>query len=97
MQRSNKEVEKFYSSRIWKKTRETYRIYKHRICERCGGAGRIVHHKKYITIENINDYNITLGFNNLELLCYKCHNEEHLANNNLFDEEGQLIPPTKEG
>lgn len=39
--------------------------------------GYIVHHKHYIDMSNIWDTDITLDFNNLELLCIDCHNKEH--------------------
>jgi hypothetical protein len=87
----------FYKSSGWKRCRDSY--YKHcfGLCERCPSPGRIVHHKEYITPHNINDPNITLDFNNLELLCQDCHNKEHFEKYNLlrngltFDEEGNLI------
>lgn len=51
--------------------------------------GYIVHHKSYIDISNIYDTNITLNFNNLELLCIDCHNKEHFAEN-IFDADGNI-------
>ena len=42
--------------------------------------GIIVHHKKHITPENINNPRVTLSFDNLELLCARHHNEEHKSN-----------------
>lgn len=52
------------------------------LCERCLKKGlivpgEIVHHKVYISPDNINDPAITLNPNNLELLCRDCHAEEH--------------------
>lgn len=52
--------------------------------------GYIVHHKVYINKNNIWDTDITLDFNNLELLCIDCHNKEHFAQNQFMD--GELIP-----
>ena len=52
--------------------------------------GYIVHHKNYINTRNINDANITIDFNNLELLCLDCHNKEHFEKN-IFDATGELI------
>lgn len=37
----------------------------------------IVHHKTYISIDNVTDPQILTDFNNLELLCRPCHEEEH--------------------
>jgi len=98
MQRENEAVNKFYKSKAWRKTRESYIAYRHGMCERCPSAGVIVHHKTYITTENINNPDITLNFNNLELLCRKCHNKEHMKEESSFefDDDGNLIPPTSD-
>jgi 5-methylcytosine-specific restriction endonuclease McrA len=88
---------KFYKSSSWRKCRESYFNFKHGLCERCQGPGKIVHHKKYITPDNINDPDITLNFRNLELLCQDCHNREHHERNSptvegvMFDSNGDLI------
>ena len=74
---------------------------KNYICERCGEAACIVHHKKHINPRNINDPEITLNWNNLEALCQSCHNKEHLGKGGAcksglqFDEQGELVekPP----
>jgi len=97
MQRANKQVERFYKSKAWQKTRNTYIIYKNGKCERCESAGVIVHHKFYITAQNINDPNITLNFDNLELLCRQCHNKEHFKDDYEyeFDELGNLVVPPR--
>lgn len=79
MQRSNPDVFKFYHSTQWLKVRKAYKLYRHNICERCGGVGYIVHHKKYINSSNIFNPDVTLNFDNLELLCLDCHNAEHIA------------------
>ncbi|HIE8455418.1 TPA: HNH endonuclease [Bacillus cereus] len=90
-------AKKFYKSTAWKKCRDSYFKFRHGLCERCTDPGKIVHHKNYITPENINDPEITLSFNNLELLCQDCHNREHHEKNSpvvegvMFDENGDLI------
>lgn len=88
----------FYKSAAWENCRAAFIVAKFGICERCGKAGSIVHHKTYITPENINDPSITLDWDNLELLCQDCHNKEHLGNHEevlaeglTFDETGQLV------
>ena len=89
-------AEAFYRSKAWKQCRRAFFIAKHGICERCGGPGKIVHHKIYLTPQNINDPNVTLNFDNLELLCQECHNREHhemepVADGLRFDENGDLM------
>ncbi|QSX06447.1 HNH endonuclease [Sedimentibacter sp. zth1] len=59
----------FYKSKEWRQCRNSYFIYKHGICERCGELGKIVHHKIYINKNNIIDPEVTLNFSNLILLC----------------------------
>ena len=54
---------------------------------------RIVHHRKYITPDNINDPLVTLSFGNLEGICDEHHNKEHKAAKARysFDKDGNLI------
>src|SRR5690606_217889 len=87
---------KFYLSRERKKTREAYTRLRHGLCERCGAGGKIVHHKIYLTPENIWDPAVTLNFENLELLCQECHNREHhetvpAADGLRFTADGDLV------
>ncbi|WML38694.1 HNH endonuclease [Neobacillus sp. OS1-2] len=90
-------AKKFYKSKAWKKCRTSYFASKYGLCERCAGPGKIVHHVKYITPENITDPNITLNHGNLELLCQDCHNKEHHERYNatayglMFDINGDLV------
>ena len=97
-------AESFYHSQAWHKCRRAY-LSSHTLCERCLSKGeivpaKIVHHKNYITPENISDANIILNFNNLEALCQDCHNVEHhgeeVIHNYLFDVDGQPVarPPS---
>lgn len=53
----------------------------------------IVHHKKKLTPENINDPAVALSFDNLELLCDEHHNRQHKAKAKryTFDAKGNLI------
>lgn len=86
----------FYKSKAWRECRDAYYASKYGLCERCGNPGKIVHHKIYLTPENINDPNISLNWDNLELLCQHCHNIEHhggqiTAEGLAFDENGDLI------
>ena len=52
------------------------------LCERCLSHGIIkpgdeVHHIMRLSLENINNPEITTNFDNLELLCSSCHYAEH--------------------
>lgn len=89
-------AERFYKSKAWRECRDAYFVSKHGLCERCGGPGKIGHHKIYLTPQNINDPDVALNFENLELLCQDCHNQEHhgsdaVADGLMFDEEGNLV------
>ena len=87
----------FYNSKAWRRLSASYKKQVHGICERCGEAGTEVHHKIHLTPSNINDPNITLNRSNLELLCYKCHQNEHYRKKKItqddvcFDEYGDVI------
>lgn len=88
----------FYTSAAWRRVQAAYMESKCYLCERCGRPARVVHHKIYITPQNINDPNITLNFDNLESLCQDCHTNEHLgkgepiASGLQFTESGDIIP-----
>lgn len=88
----------FYNSKAWQRTRDAYISSKFGICERCGQPNsKQVHHKKWLTPDNINDPEITLSFDNLELLCDVCHQKEHHEKYSAtvwglrFDENGDLV------
>lgn len=90
-------AEWFYKSTMWQQVRDYYYAKQFGICERCGRPGKIVHHKKYLTPKNINNPEVSMGENNLELLCQDCHNKEHMKKNGacshgfVFDANGDLI------
>lgn len=79
-------IEQFYTSWKWRKCKKAFAKSKGNLCERCLKRGKInpgtkekpleAHHKIPLTDENINDPNITLNWDNLELLCKQCHDEE---------------------
>jgi len=91
-------AESFYSSRAWKECRESYLVSQHYLCERCNDVAKVVHHKKYLTSNNISDPFVSLAHNNLEALCQDCHNREHHGNKReridlgyRFDEAGNIV------
>ena len=83
----------FYKSAAWLRCRDSYIRSVGGLCERCYAkglirAGVIVHHKCYISPENINDPTVTLNYDNLELLCQECHNNEHFEQKKRFFVDG---------
>ena len=74
----------FCKSKAWQKCRAGYIKSVGGLCERCLMRGLIVpgvivHHKCYLTPDNIDDTSVTLNWDNLECLCQECHNREHLG------------------
>lgn len=72
----------FYKSKAWQRCRSGYIKSVGGLCERCLAEGRIVpgvivHHKIYVTPENINEPSVILNWDNLELLCREHHEQEH--------------------
>ena len=71
-------AESFYKSKAWQHCRNSYAQSRHGLCERCMSRGLyspgvIVHHKIHLTPDNIDRPDITMDWNNLELLCRDCH------------------------
>ncbi|WP_196606507.1 HNH endonuclease [Pectinatus frisingensis] len=87
----------FYNSAAWKHTSKAYAASKFYLCEICGRPYKIVHHKKWLTPENINNPDITLNWNNLMCVCLDCHNrikednEKSKLRNIIFDSDGNVI------
>ena len=104
-----KSRESFYHSKEWKQKTEFIRQRDHGVCQHCNNrrvmeaykrgekhVKMIVHHKIWLTDENFNDRNISLGNDNLELVCIYCHNDIHEGNpctvpGTKFNENGELI------
>lgn len=89
----NSAIDWFYNTQAWKKARAAYKKSQGGLCERCLAAGLIragefVHHKKHLSVDNINDPVVTLGFDNMELLCRDCHAAEHSKKRYVVDANG---------
>lgn len=56
-------------------------------------AGELVHHKIWLTADNINDPDITLNWNNLMCVCRDCHAKIHEGKKRRYkvDEWGRVI------
>ena len=75
-------AKKFYKSKAWQECRAGYVKAKAGLCEKCLAKGlykpgEIVHHKEHLSPGNIDNPDITLNWDNLELLCRDCHAAEH--------------------
>lgn len=70
---------KLYNSKNWKNKRAEIFAANYGICQICEGVGAEVHHIKHLSPENIEDPEITLGSDNLILLCKECHFAQHKA------------------
>ena len=79
---STEAARKFYSSKRWIHCRKAYLSSVGGLCEVCLKKGiykpaEIVHHKKPITDDTLNDPTITLSWGNLLVCCRQCHEEIH--------------------
>ena len=94
-------AKQFYKSQAWKTTRAAVFSARKGLCDLCLQQGlyvpaEIVHHKTPLTPANIRDPNVTLNWDNLQLLCRDCHARMHDAKQRRykFDKFGrlQLLP-----
>ena len=91
-------AERFYKSTAWQNCRAAYASAVGGLCERClakgmYSPGEIVHHKIHLTPANIQDPDVSLNFDNLELLCRLCHADEHQRKRKRYrvDASGRVI------
>lgn len=87
---------KFYKSKEWKRCRQYIFNRDYGLCKKCGKPGEEVHHIIWLNPNNIDNTEITLGEENLILLCRDCHVSIHrrskITNDGLmFDSEGNLV------
>ena len=66
---------RFYNSIEWRTLSAKYTQDKGYKCERCGVMATQVHHKQ--AIQTPGGWVLRLDYDNLELLCTKCHNDRH--------------------
>lgn len=79
--------ESFYKSKEWERFRriiieENTNEDGFILCAKCGKPilkkyDLIVHHKQELDDLNVNDVNVSLNPDNVECICFKCHNIEH--------------------
>lgn len=92
--------ERFYKTREWKRCREAYAKSAGYLCENCMAKGiytpgKFVHHVEELTPANVYNPEKTYGFDNLRLVCAKCHAEEHSEREKgkrfYFDDAGRVV------
>ena len=66
---------RFYNGVEWRTLSAKYTQDKGYRCEVCRAMATQVHHKK--AIQTPEGWELRLDYNNLKLLCTRCHNEEH--------------------
>lgn len=66
---------RFYNSVDWRTLSAKYTQDKAYRCEECKAMATQVHHKQ--AIQTPEGWELRLDYNNLELLCTKCHNDRH--------------------
>lgn len=94
-------AKRFYGSKEWHDCRRAFLQSKNNLCERCSTPDNpvpadIAHHKIYLNEKNIDNPEVALSWDNLEALCWECHNKEHHRTKKpryRFDNDGNLIPP----
>lgn len=74
-------IHAFYCRKEYLTLAQSCKVKSGGICARCGGAFDMAelrpHHKIELTLDNIDDVNITLNPANIEVLCHDCHNAAH--------------------
>lgn len=95
----------FYDSAAWQKCRAAFIaervVIDGGMCQRCGQElGYIVHHREWLSPENIVDPDVALNHENLEYVCQTCHNKIELEEEEpryRFTPDGQVeaYPPLR--
>lgn len=74
-------IHAFYCRKDYLDLAQACKIKSGGVCAKCGGVFDISelrpHHKVELTLDNIDDVNVTLNPNNIEVLCHDCHNAAH--------------------
>lgn len=87
----------FYKSARWQAIRKLILRRDCYTCKDCGGRATEVHHITELTPSNIDNWDIALGPDNLESLCWDCHkkrtfNESDVPDGYVFGVSGQVVP-----
>lgn len=84
-------IHAFYCSKSYLELAQICKLKSGGVCSRCKKIFDInelrPHHIIELTLENINDVNITLNEKNIEVLCHDCHNAIHNRFGNAIGEK----------
>lgn len=80
---------RFYNGIAWRTLSARYTQDKGYKCEVCSKIGTEVHHK--IPIQTAAGWELRLSYDNLELLCTRCHNNRH----GRFKKSKTIVPKNK--
>lgn len=85
-----------YMRKRWRDVRKEALRRDQYTCQSCGARAEEVHHLIPITPETVADDKIVYGLDNLQSLCFRCHQMEtrgstETADGFVFDENGQLV------
>lgn len=74
-------IHAFYCRKDYLDLAQACKIKSGGVCAKCGGVFDISelrpHHKEELTLDNIDNVNVTLNPDNIEVLCHDCHNAAH--------------------
>lgn len=87
-------IHAFYCRKDYLSLSQSCKVKSGGICARCGGVFDLnelrPHHKIELTLDNIDDTNITLNPDNIEVLCHACHNAVHSRFGNAIGAKARL-------
>ena len=91
----------FYRRKSWKQCRRSFIAHRMTIdggqCQRCDSQGYIVDHVIELTEGNIEDSSIALNHENLQYLCFRCHDNKRYKENRyirddlMFTDDGDVV------
>lgn len=75
-------LDSFYTSDEWIRFRQTIISEREAKCTECDrnileGKELHLHHIKELTLDNVNDYMISMNPDNVRIVCHECHNKIH--------------------
>jgi len=88
---------RIYNSKRWQMARAEALRRDRYTCQSCQGRAEEVHHIIELAPNNIHNDSIVFGLDNLESLCWRCHQAEthdrtDIADGYVFDDQGQPVP-----